>query len=239
MTIVQKLGFFILLFFMLPDMQAQMLLGYSPNPHSRDSVITFSAGGGIAYSTVNMGIEPIGEIKRGYNGRLAVRFKRRIGLIGEYTYQVPHDAIPAWGNIWASNYDLNLTYMYLTVGQSKTKFYGIIGACYQQWKGTYLGTPAFDRDIYDYQSGVSYTFNWLSMNLGMGFERYYKYFGVFGEFKFRFGRDYLSDSFSIMDACVTLGVKKNLFTIGNNPVKEPSLHHNRKRGIKPKQYHWF
>ncbi|MFI5151580.1 MAG: hypothetical protein ACHQRM_17785 [Bacteroidia bacterium] len=236
---MRKPGLLFLFLVLKGTFNAQMLLGYSPNPHLRDTVITFSAGGGIAFSAVNMGIEPIGEIKRGYNGRLAVRFKRRIGLITEYTYQVKHDAIPAWGAIQASNIDLNLSYMYLTVGTSNTRFYGLIGACYQQWQGTYLGTPAFDRDIYNYVEGTKYNFSWVSMNLGIGFERYYKYAGLFGEFKFRFGRDYLSDSYSIMDACFTLGLKKNLFTLGAPSVRTPSNHRNHKKSIKPKQYHWF
>ncbi|HXC03200.1 MAG TPA: hypothetical protein VNZ86_00535, partial [Bacteroidia bacterium] len=178
-------------------------------------------------------------IKRGYNARLGVRFKRRLGLTAEYTNQVKHDAIPAWGNISAVNYDLNLTYSYLTVGTSNTKFYGLVGVCYQQWEGTYLGTPAFDRDIYNYVEGSAYHFNWLTMNLGIGFERYYRYAGLFGEFKFRFGRDYMSDSFSIMDACITVGIKKHLFTLCKPSVKEQSLHRNHKKSIKPKQYHWF
>ena len=249
-----KATFFCIGFLMAPVIHSQtLLLGYSQNPHLRDSAIHVSIGGGITFSAVNMGIEPIGEIKKGYNGRLAIRFKRRIGIIAEYTDLVKHDAFPAWGSIHARNFDLNLAYMYLTVAQSNTKFYGLIGACLQQWKAVYQGTPAFDRDIYDYTGGNQYAFNWVSMNLGLGFERYYQYFGVFGEFKFRFGRDYQSDSFAIMDASITLGVKKNLFTISNTAMRdqsysrinkllsgrEQSRDKNHKLRIKPRIYHWF
>jgi len=209
-----------------------------PPGFARDTVIRISVGAGMAFSTVNMGIEPIGEIKGGLNARLALRLKRRIGFTAEFTNQFPHSASPAWGSIQARNFDLNLNYLYLNVGQTNTKFYGLIGACFQQWKGIYQGTPAVGKDIYDYQSGEVVKFNWNSLNLGIGFERFYRHIGLFGEFKFRFGQNYPYDPFAIVDVCATIGTKINLISIGNG---SRSGNHNKspRHLLKPKIYHWF
>jgi hypothetical protein len=208
--------------------------------HPRDSLLHISVGGALAFSTVNMGIEPIGEIKTGLNGRLSIRFRRRLGITGEFTDQLHHDALPAWGGIEARNYDLNLNYLYLNVGQSNTHFYGIVGACLQQWKGTYQGVPVFTKDIYDYQQGEVVNFNWTALNLGIGFERFYHHLALFGEFKFRFGQNYPDEPFGIVDVCFTVGTKINLLSIGNQ-AKQAGAKHNRAHSFKlqPKIYHWF
>jgi hypothetical protein len=208
--------------------------------HARDSMLRISVGGALAFSTVNMGIEPIGEIKTGLNGRLSVRFRRRIGITGEFTNQFHHDALPAWGSIDARNYDLNLNYLYMNVGQSDARFYGIIGACLQQWKGIYQGVPAFTKDIYDYRQGDVVNFSWTTLNLGIGFERFYHHVALFGEFKFRFGQNYPDEPFGIVDVCVTVGTKINLLSIVNQ-TKQSGSRKNRSHSmkLKPKIYHWF
>jgi len=209
-------------------------------PSQRDSIVRISLGGGMVFSTVNVGLEPVGEIKSAINGRLNVKFRRRLGLSAEFTNQFQHDALPAWGMISSRTFDLNLNYMYFHVAQTSSIFYGLIGACFQQWKGTYLGTPAFTKDIYDYQIGEQKSFNFPSVNLGIGFERFYKQVGVFGEFKFRFGQDFVYDSFGIVDVCVSLGAKINLISIDPRPrISSTTKNRNHKMKIKPKIYHWF
>jgi hypothetical protein len=221
--------------------QGETTAAYTPNPHVlRDSVIRISIGGGATFSTINMGLEPIGEVKHGWNGRVSVKFKRRIGLTAEYTYQLVHDALPAWGGIIARNFDLNMHFLYYNVAATEAKFYGIFGFSYQQWSGVYQGTPAFDRDVYDYKPGDQVKFNWPALNVGIGFERFYNHVGMFGEFKFRGGQDYSSDPFAIVDVCITAGIRINLLAIGNIYKNAPPPHkHSHKMGIKPKIYHWF
>jgi hypothetical protein len=212
----------------------------STNGTEKDSVIRISIGGGMVFSTVNVGLEPIGEVKKGINARMGVKFRRRLGITAEYTNHLIHDASPAWAGIKSQNFDLNLNYLYLNVSQTSTKFYGIIGVCFQQWSGVYQGTPVYGKDVYDYQQGQLIKFNWPSLNTGIGFERMYKYGGAFGEFKFRFGQDQVYDPIGIVDVCITVGVKLNLVSIGSRS-KPPTSTKNRnyRMKLKPKIYRWF
>jgi hypothetical protein len=187
-----------------------------------------------------MRIEPLGQLKTGWNFRSGVRFRRRLGLNAEYTYQVNHDAEPAWENIRAYNLDLNLTYLYFNVGESNTKFYALNGVCFQQWIGQYKGPAAVNQDNLDYKPGDFKRFNWASLNAGIGFERRYDYFGLYGEFKFRFGKNNPSDPFGIVDVCGSAGVKINLISVDKKVKPDNSFKSRQKRrSIKPKIYHWF
>jgi hypothetical protein len=208
---------------------------------NRDSVFRISAGGGIAFSTINMRIEPLGELKKGWNMRAGLRFRRRLGVMAEYTYQLRHDAVPAWERIDARNFDFNLNYLFFNVSNTDTKFYAISGICFQQWTGLYKGPAAVNQDNIDYVPGDTKRFNWLSLNTGLGFERYYGYFGLFGEFKFRVGKNNPSDPVGIEDVGFMLGARMNVLSFGlNTKSTEPVKHiRSKRRGIKPKMYHWF
>jgi hypothetical protein len=208
--------------------------------YNQDSVLRISVGGGVAFSTINMRIEPLGQLKTGWNLRSGIRFKRRLGIAAEYTYQVNHGAEPAWENIRAYNLDVNLTYLYFNVSESNTKFYALNGVCFQQWVGEYKGPAAVNQDNLDYKVGDFKRFNWASLNAGIGFERRYDHVGLYGEFKFRFGKNSPSDPFGIVDVCGTVGAKINLVTIGKKTKPDNSFKSRQKRRtIKPKIYHWF
>lgn len=206
----------------------------------RDSVVTVFAGGGMAFSSINMRLEPFEQFKSGWNARAGFRLRRRIGMTTEYTYQFIHSAEPAWQNIHTTNTDVNLNYLYFNVGNTNTKFYAITGACFQYWKGQYKGPAAVNQDNLDYKPGDIQIYRWTSMNLGMGFEQYYNHFGLFGEFKFRFGKNTPSDTFGIVDVCATVGAKINLIRIGNSGKTDSSSKtRNKRHRIASKQYHWF
>ncbi len=214
--------------------------GTTRHDPERDSLIHISVGGILSYSTINMGVEPGGLLCSGLGARLNVKFKRRIGLSAEFTNQTNHSALPAWGNIGARNFDLNLHYLYLHAEETKIMFYGILGISVQQWTGTYQGVPVFEQDIYDYTPGEVRKFIWPAANLGFGFERYFKQVAVFGEFKFRIGQDFHSDPLEIVDVNLAIGIKLNLVDIGDYVKTAPGVHkHARKMGIKPKIYRWF
>ncbi len=215
-------------------------LAFADARAERDTVMKISVGGGLAFSSINMRMEPFEQFKSGWNARAAFRFRRRFGIAGEYTYQFIHNAEPAWENIHTTNLDLNLDYLYFNVGVTNTKFYAITGACFQHWHGVYKGPAAVNQDNLDYKIGDVKAFDWTSLNLGLGFERYYDRFGLFGEFKFRFGKNYPSDTFGIVDAGISLGAKINLVSIGNSGKQEPSSKsRNKRHKIAAKQYHWF
>jgi hypothetical protein len=226
------------LFFCHYYCQARFVLGGG----TKDSVMKISIGGGMQFSTINMRMEPIAQLKSGWNARIGFRFKSRAGITAEYTSHFVHSAEPAWINIKSSNFDLNFTYLYFNVSDSYTKFYALTGVCLQKWNGLYRGPAAVNQDNLDYTVGDHASFNWTSLNLGIGFERYYRYFGLFSEFKFRFGKNYPSDPFGIVDVGGTFGAKINLVSIGG-PSKshEQGPSKTRRRGfrIKPKIYHWF
>jgi hypothetical protein len=76
--------------------------------------------------------------------------------------------------------------------------------------------------------------------LGMGFEQYFNHLGLFGEFKFRFGKNYPADPFGIVDVGITLGAKFNLLSIGGTTKADASgKPRNKRHRIASKQYHLF
>jgi hypothetical protein len=234
-NIIQKISFFYVCCF------ACLSISLNAATAGRDSVCRISVGGGFAFSTINMRMEPLGELKKGWNMRAGIRLRRRLGLMAEYTYQFSHDAVPAWERIAARNIDLNLNYLFFHVGDTDTRFYAISGICMQQWTGLYKGPAAVNQDNIDYVPGDVKRFNWLSFNAGLGFERYYGYFGLFGEFKFRVGKNYPSDPIGIVDVGATLGARINILSFGGKSRTAEPVQHTRSkwRSIRPKMYHWF
>ncbi len=145
----------------------------------------------------------------GFNARLCWEFADNLRISTEYNYTPHFNITPTWLNVSNKVVDLNLNFL-ARIKDQEALFYTISGICLQQWKGLYTGVNDFNttKDIYTPQR--IYVNNYLGLNLGIGIEKPFHHFQVFGEFKYRFSET--ESGFGITDAVYACGIKTKIFT---------------------------
>lgn len=149
--------------------------------------------------------------KLGINGRLYGYLTSNVRLAGEYTYTLPHNDDQTWLNIKAQSYELNI-HINGIVTKTNLGFYAFSGACMQQWKGEFTGL----NDLKGYSRiitpGTTDSYTSFLGNFGCGFEKNFRYLGLYGEFKFRLGEGDANVRIRINDVVYGVGLKANIPT---------------------------
>jgi len=113
---------------------------------------------------------------------------------------------PTWLNVNAQTFDANLHF--LARFQSKSAvFYPIVGLSYNIFKGYFTGQAdnLNLRAIYGVNSNVRS--GWVGLNVGTGFEYYFKPMSVFADYKMRIGIAEGNENLNIMDVCFVIGFR--------------------------------
>jgi len=184
--------------------------------------------GGITWSAIDLNHYNITDPKPGLNARIYSYLKSNVRLAGEYTYALKHNDPPTWTNVVAQNAELNV-HITGTVNNTQLAFYALTGASMQFWKGEFTGIAdqAGVNVVVDAGEIESYT-SFLA-NFGCGFEKNFRHFGFFGEFKFRLNQSDSNVKIKINDVVYGAGVKVNIRMKNINKLF-------RKPGD---VYHWF
>ncbi|HQQ94964.1 MAG TPA: hypothetical protein PLQ93_10445 [Bacteroidia bacterium] len=127
----------------------------------------------------------------------------------EYTYYKTIDIAPTWYNIKASTIEWNLHIM-ARFSEGKAYFYPIIGLSYNSFSGYFTGVNDFLnlKAVYPINQDVSS--KWLGLNVGTGYEYYFKHLSFFMDYKMRVGRSDSYKNLNIMDVCLSAGLRLNL-----------------------------
>jgi hypothetical protein len=127
----------------------------------------------------------------------------------EYTYYRPIDIAPTWYDIHASTVEFNVHIM----ARFRTKqayFYPLFGLSYNTFSGTFTGINDFLNLSSLYSKNERVVTRWLGVNLGTGYEYYFKPGSFFLDYKMRVGITEGNKQLNIQDVCISAGLRFNL-----------------------------
>jgi hypothetical protein len=127
----------------------------------------------------------------------------------EYTQFKRIDIAPTWYNIHASTIEANL-HIIARFKNIKAYFYPIIGISYNVFSGYFTGINDFLHLRNFYKTDDIATKKWLGLNVGTGYEVYFKRVSLFVDYKMRVGTAAGSKQLNIMDVCLFGGLRYNL-----------------------------
>lgn len=133
----------------------------------------------------------------------------------EYTYYFPIDISPTWYNIRANSLELNMHIM-ARFRNRNAFFYPLFGLSYNTFSGTYTGLSDYLNLSSKYNKDQKVNTKWLGLNIGTGYELYFKPGSFFLDYKMRIGVTEGYNQINIQDVCITAGLRFNL--------KAPSLY---------------
>jgi hypothetical protein len=128
-------------------------------------------------------------------------------LSADYTQYRPADISPTWYNIKANTMELNL-HVIARFNHSHAFFYPLAGLSYNRFKGYFTGRNDYLNLAARYPTNTIVATNWLGLNIGTGYEYFYKNVGFYAEYKMRVGANNGRERrLNIMDVCYSFGLK--------------------------------
>ncbi len=125
----------------------------------------------------------------------------------EFTTYKKLNIEPTWYNIKAYTIELN-GHALARFKNTKAYFYPLFGLSFNSFSGYFTGKNDFLHLTGKYQPNQVARTNWVGVNVGSGYEQYFKRVSIFGEYKMRIGRS--SKQLTIMDVCFSAGVRYTL-----------------------------
>ena len=171
--------------------------------------------------------------KLGLDARAVYQLNSGFRMMAEYCYTPKFDLSPTWYNVHNQIFCISANAMAYIKDQD-VMVYTISGLCIQRWKGFYTGQHDFSTAQFFYKPNTEVLNRNLGMDLGLGFERPFPGFYLYGDFRYRFAR--IDKSFGITDAAYNLGLRFPIFKEDVN--KKGKKHHHIKNKSSDK-YHWF
>jgi hypothetical protein len=189
----------------------------------------FSIGGGITRSVLflSRNIKDDNDAT-GFNINVTRRLTRLIRLGAEYTFYRSIDVQPTWYTIKASTLELNLHFIARLTG-SKAVFYPLFGLSYNAFNGFFTGKNDFNHLSRMYPVNSTVHTRWLGLNVGTGYEHYFRPLSVFVEYKMRAGVSDEQRQFNVIDVCFSAGIRFNARVRPFiSPIKGPRARYNRR-----------
>lgn len=138
-----------------------------------------------------------------YGGAHLLRFS------AEYTHFNLKDISPTWYNIKANTFEANIHFL-ARLKESKAFFYPIFGLSYNFFRGYFTGQNDFLNLRSIYPTNQTVVTRWLGLNVGTGFEYYFRPGSFFVDYKMRLGKAQGTEHFNIMDVCFSAGFRFNM-----------------------------
>jgi hypothetical protein len=151
----------------------------------------------------------------GWDASMCYNLTRVMKVAADYTWYKAIDIRPTWYTVRGRTLECNLHWLFV-FPNGKTRFYPLTGISYNVFEGLFTG--AYDhlnmQSMYAVNTVVRT--RWLGVNAGTGMDYYLKPFSIYGEFKMRVGVSETNKQLTIMDVCLSAGIRYNL--------RVPSLH---------------
>lgn len=144
----------------------------------------------------------------GYNGSIIYGGSKIFRGSLEYTYYKKIDILPTWYNIKAQTIEVNI-HALARFEKTKAYFYPLFGVSYNTFSGYFTGLNDFMYLSTKYKINEVAKTNWFGLNVGVGFEQYFKQLSIFGEYKMRIGKSDYQNPINIMDVCFSFGLRYN------------------------------
>jgi hypothetical protein len=145
----------------------------------------------------------------GLNATLVYGLSRLFRASLEYTYYLPLDIAPTWYDIRANTIEMNM-HILARFKSVKAYFYPMFGISYNTFSGRFTGVEDYLNlsKIYDRNQQVKTT--WFGLNIGTGYELFFKPGSFFLDYKMRVGVTEGYNNLNIQDICVTAGLRFNV-----------------------------
>jgi len=195
----------------------------------------FSLGFGGNLSSVNVFRNyKENPYKLGWNARVTYNFSDNLRFTAEYNRIPKFSLSPTWLDIRNQSLVISANAIGYIVDQD-VMIYTISGLCIQSWKGYYTGLQDFSTAHFYYSDNTYVRNRNLCLDLGIGFERPFPGFNLFGDFRYRFAN--IDNRFGITDANYNLGIKFPIITKATDTTKKKK---RSKKLFKGKdKYSWF
>ncbi|MEO6305912.1 MAG: hypothetical protein ABIP51_22385 [Bacteroidia bacterium] len=145
----------------------------------------------------------------GYHGSIIYGGSKIFRTSLEYTYYKKINIEPTWYDIKAYTVEANV-HMLARFKRTKAYFYPLFGLSYNSFSGYFTGINDFQNLHEKYQVNQTAVTKWIGLNIGTGFEQFFKKVSVFGEYKMRVGVSDGTTQLNIMDVCFNIGLRYNL-----------------------------
>lgn len=145
----------------------------------------------------------------GVNFSLVYGLSRLLRLSAEYTHYLPIDIAPTWYDIKAKTVEVNM-HVIARLNRSSAYFYPLIGLSYNLFSGTYTGVNDYLNLSSLYEPNTHVDTRWIGLNVGTGYEYFFKPGSFFLDYKMRVGVTEGYDEINIQDVCITAGLRFNI-----------------------------
>jgi hypothetical protein len=200
----------------------------------KENRLAFGFGGNLSSINLSRNYRE-NPYKIGLNLRATYDANNVIRVLAEYSYTPKFNLDPTWLNIHNQVLCLSANVMAYT-RERGAMVYTITGLGIQRWKGYYTGIRDFSRARFYHNPNTNVINKTLGLDLGIGFEKEFPGFFIYGDFRYRFAQ--LEHAFGITDVIYNLGVKIPIHFEDLKKEKKKATvkgRHHRKSD----RYHWF
>ncbi|MDX2174663.1 MAG: hypothetical protein SFY56_16280 [Bacteroidota bacterium] len=127
----------------------------------------------------------------------------------EYTFYKPIDIAPTWYDIKAHTIEANV-HIIARFKNTDAFFYPLFGLSYNTFSGYFTGKNDFLNLADKYKTNQIAVTNWVGLNVGTGYELFFKRMSLFLDYKMRVGFSDGKKQLNIMDVCFNAGLRYNL-----------------------------
>jgi len=180
-----------------------------PGPKKYPMTTNLGIGVGVTRSVVYLArnVKPNND-GTGLNTSLVYGGSRLFRASLEYTRYKKLDIAPTWYDIKANTIELNAHILARFRGKN-AYFYPLFGLSYNTFSGTYTGINDYLNLDKLYKKDQKVVTRWLGVNIGTGYEIYFKPGSFFLDYKMRVGMTEGYNQLNIQDVCITAGLRFN------------------------------
>lgn len=163
----------------------------------------------------------------GLNTTLVYGGNRLLRVSAEYTYYRTINVEPTWYDVRAQTIEANMHFL-ARFKSKKAVFFPIVGLSYNVFSGYFTGINDYLHLASLYETNQTAVTRWLGLNVGTGYEYYFKPGSFFIEYKMRVGMTEGTNQVNIQDVCISMGLRFNMrvptfYTIFKGPRGRYSL----------------
>jgi len=145
----------------------------------------------------------------GFNMNATYGLNRLMRIGAEYTFYRTIDIQPTWHTIKASTMEVNMHFI-ARLSRSKAVFYPLFGLSYNVFNGFFTGKNDFNHLSQMYRANSMVHTRWVGLNVGTGYEHFFRPLSIFVEYKMRAGVSDEQRQFNIIDVCFSAGIRFNV-----------------------------
>lgn len=198
----------VFLLFLSVGLTAQLKVVKPIVTHPKRTTLAFGLGLTRSVVYLSRNVKPDNNAD-GFNASAVYGGARLMRLSLEYTYYRTMNIEPTWYDIKAHTIEANVHFL-ARFKSKKAVFYPIVGISYNIFSGYFTGVNDYLNLTSLYPVNETVTTRWPGLNVGTGYEYYFKPGSFFIDYKMRVGFTEGTNQVNIQDVCFSAGFRFNL-----------------------------